>query len=147
MRFEGRDLKPYAVEVRAADLVVGHPYFRVGYLDDDLLVPHLEALVFLGRDLNPEGPGLYFQDAESFLGGATCDIGSLPPLPPQDAPDHDHLTFEMADDVWVDVYPTGDSVHVQAFDEALESLLECSLRWPKWDGVLRPAGPPSGADT
>jgi len=62
MRFEARDLKPDLERVKAADLVAGRCYFRVGFIDEDMVVPDLESLVFIGRDLHPVGPGLYFQD-------------------------------------------------------------------------------------
>src|SRR5687767_12608228 len=53
MYFEGRELKPYGEFVKASDLVVGRVYFRVSYLDLDMMIPELVPLVFIGRNLVP----------------------------------------------------------------------------------------------
>jgi hypothetical protein len=137
MRFEARDLKPYVERVRTADLVVGRPYFRVGFIDENMVVPDLESLVFIGRDLNPEGPGLYFQDAVSFLEGKRFDPADFGgPFPAADDAT-DHFTLEM-DDTWVDVYPERENSGVLDIERALECLMHCSLRHRTWDGTLRP---------
>jgi hypothetical protein len=63
MRFEARELKPYAEPVSPEELKIGETYFAVLFLDDDGLVPTLEPKIFIGRDLEPEDDGkLYFQD-------------------------------------------------------------------------------------
>jgi len=52
--FDGRELKPYGEFVRAADLVDGRVYFRVGFLDQDTVIPELvplEALSPSDRDI------------------------------------------------------------------------------------------------
>jgi hypothetical protein len=52
--------------VDASRLVVGRMYLAISYLDDDCLVPVVESLVFLGRNVDGEDEhALYFQDAES----------------------------------------------------------------------------------
>jgi hypothetical protein len=137
MRFEARDLKPYVDRVKTADLVVGRPYFRVTFIDQDMLIPDLEALVFIGRNLHPDGPGLYYQDASSFLSGERLDTAELEPFPKTDVAGHDHFTFEM-NDKWFDVYPEREDAGVVDFDRALECLMHCSLRHRAWDGTLRP---------
>src|SRR5688572_11974226 len=50
--FEGRTIKPFAEHVLWPDLVVGHTYFAVNFVDDDLHVPEVRPLVFIGRNLN-----------------------------------------------------------------------------------------------
>ena len=62
MRFEARELKAYLETVPAEQLAVGQVYFRVNFADRDLAVPELDAVVFIGHDLHPDGPGLYYQD-------------------------------------------------------------------------------------
>ena len=136
MRFEGRDVKPYEEPVKTADLVVGHPYYRVGFIDEDMVVPWLEALVFIGRNLHPDGPGLYFQDAGSFLRGERIDLAGLVAFPVAED-NHDHFTFEI-DEKWLDVYPEREHARVLDFERALESLMKCSIRHRAWDGTLRP---------
>src|SRR5687767_12573744 len=74
VHFPGRDLPPFGEYVKSEDLVVGEVYFRVGYLDDQLLVPEVTALVFAGRDLGEENTStghhqLYFQDFASYMRG------------------------------------------------------------------------------
>ena len=71
--FDGRELKSYGEYVRAADLVEGHVYFRVSYLDQNSVVPELVPVVFVGRNLDPQQRGLYFQDASSYLAGERYD--------------------------------------------------------------------------
>ena len=61
-------MKPSAKSVRASDLVKGATYFIVSYTDKDFLIPIIETLVFLGRNVRGEPNGkLYFQDAESYV--------------------------------------------------------------------------------
>jgi hypothetical protein len=137
MRFEARDLKGYVDHVKAADLVVGRPYFRVCFIDKDMVIPGLEAVVFIGRNLHPDGPGLYYQDAASFLSGARFEPAELEPFPKADVAGHAHFTFAIGDQ-WIDVYPDREAAGVVDFDGALESLMHCSLRHRAWDGTLRP---------
>jgi len=66
IRFEARDLKHYGEFVQPSDLIEGETYFAVQFLDDQMLVPKLDPLVFVGRNLEPGDAGrLYFQDAAS----------------------------------------------------------------------------------
>jgi len=53
MRFEERELKPYAEPVAASLLKQGEVYFSVQFADEDMLVPIMETLVFAGRNLDP----------------------------------------------------------------------------------------------
>ena len=60
----GRSIKP----VLAEDLRKGTIYLSLCYLDEQLLVPVMETLVFLGSDIFGERDGLfYFQRAESYF--------------------------------------------------------------------------------
>ena len=79
--FEGREVKPYGDYVLTTDLVAGRVYFKVGYLDEDMVVPELMALVFIGRDVNPKRPGFYFQDAPSYFGGVPFEADGFTPDP------------------------------------------------------------------
>src|SRR2546429_3188156 len=70
VHFEGRELKPYAEPVSKSELRGGETYFAVNYVDDEMLTPVMETLVFIGRNLEPEDIGqAYFQDIESFREG------------------------------------------------------------------------------
>ena len=48
IRFEARDLKPYGEYVKSSSLVEGKTYFAVHFLDDQMLVPELDPVVFIG---------------------------------------------------------------------------------------------------
>lgn len=63
MRFEERELKPYAEPVNPALLSEGEPYFSVQFADDELLIPIMETWVFAGRNLDSADTKdhLYFQ--------------------------------------------------------------------------------------
>ena len=134
--FEGRVVKPYLDTVRPADLVVGHPYFRVGFIDEDMAVPQWVTLIFLGRDLHSRLPGLYFQDAESYFAGDRAEeemwasaLEDEEGLPDGYTWKTDNMHFE-----WDPPHRTS----VCHFEGALESLLRCSIKRLKWDGVVRP---------
>ena len=73
--FKARELKQYSEPIRAADLEQGAIYFSLNYSDKDLLVPVLQPVVFIGKNLNPEdqGPIFYFQDVDSYMLGLRID--------------------------------------------------------------------------
>jgi hypothetical protein len=73
--FPGRDVPPYMQPVPQDQLLAGQGYFSVGFLDEAMLVPHLEPLVFLGKDLfeDTDAAGFYFQDGASYLAGVRYD--------------------------------------------------------------------------
>jgi hypothetical protein len=107
LRFEARDLKPYGEYVQPSDLVEGKTYFAVRFLDDRMLVPELNPLVFIGRNLEPGDSGrLYFQDADSYLSGVRFVDGGKGEI---------HVVEENAPSVF-------------EFERALDVLLRCSLR-------------------
>ena len=107
--FEGRTIKPFAEYVLWPDLAVGQTYFAVDFVDDDLHVPEVRPLVFVGRNLN-EGDSnlLYFQDAYSYRDGLRFETL---------AEGDDALFHTIADT----------SPFVQTFERALDVLLRCSL--------------------
>lgn len=91
MRFEERELKPYAEPVPAKRLASGSAYFSVTYIDDQMLIPTVEPLIFAGENLSSGDVGrvVYFQDAGLYRKGIRHDS---PPrrakqrfLPPQKA--------------------------------------------------------------
>jgi len=66
LHFEGRDLKNYVEPVSASELREGEVYFAVNYVDNEMLVPIMEPLVFIGRNLESgDVSRVYFQDVES----------------------------------------------------------------------------------
>ncbi|HEX8611482.1 MAG TPA: hypothetical protein VF800_09365 [Telluria sp.] len=57
----------YAEPIGASELKQGNLYFMLNYFDEDLLIPELQTLVFLGRDVTGGGDSLlYFQDIQSY---------------------------------------------------------------------------------
>ena len=69
MRFE-RELKSHAEPVSAAELKEGSVYFFVNFVDDELLIPTMRTVVFVGRDFEPDEQGrVYFQDIDSYREG------------------------------------------------------------------------------
>jgi hypothetical protein len=86
----------------------GETYFAVLFLDDDGLVPTLEPLVFIGKDLDPGDEGkLYFQDYDSYRG--VVRFGTATP--------DDEVIFH-----------TGREKHVFDYERALDVLMACALR-------------------
>jgi hypothetical protein len=110
LRFEARELRPYAEPASADELAEGEVYFSVRYVDGDMLIPTLDTLVFVGKDLARGDAGkLYFQDVDSYLRGvrfatASNDDGAL-------------FTTESVYKPWI-----------FQFEQALDLLLKCSLR-------------------
>ena len=132
--FEGREVKPYGEFVRAADLVVGRVYFHVTFKDEDLVVPKLEAWIFIGRDLAQQRRGLYFQDAGSYFAGQRYDAVRWDDADP---PSDDRPVTWRGTECEFHVMPDGEYAHVCEFEQALDQLLACSLRRKAWDGEIR----------
>lgn len=110
MRFESRELKDYAEPVPADRLEENVVYFTVRYVDEQMLVPELEPIVFVGKNLRSDDAGLlYFQDIDSYREGSRFNA------PRKDSPG----TFICVEEADVSVYD---------FEHALDLLLECSLR-------------------
>ncbi len=110
-RFEARELKPYAEPVPASNLKEGSVYFFVNYADHAMLLPALEPVVFIGRNLETNDAGVvYFQDIDSHRQGVRHDS----------KPKNENATFYSGSE-----HETG---HVFEFEPALEELMRCSLR-------------------
>ena len=81
--------------------------FAVHFLDDDMLVPELRPLVFIGWNLEADDASrLYFQDADSYLNGVRHGDGKE-----------------------ADIHCVEDKTpFVFEFDRALDVLLRCSIK-------------------
>ena len=112
MRFEARELKPYAEPVPPEELREGEVYFGVQYLDDNGLVPVLEPRVFVGRNLEPAGSNeFYFQDFASYRRGVRYSS--------------DSTELEA-------IFETGAENHIFEYERALDVLMQCALRRAKF---------------
>lgn len=111
VRFEERELKPYAEPVSASDLKEDVVYFSVTFVDDEMHIPTMETLVFVGRDLEENDSGkLYFQDIDSYREG----------IRHESATEDDHVTFfECSEDELNNIFE---------YEQALDVLMRCSLR-------------------
>ena len=110
IRFEARDLNPWADPVTVDILKEGEVYFSVQFADDDMLIPIMETWVFAGRKLDPDDVDdrLYFQDVESYLNGVRYDTAAS-----------ENAEFQV---------PTEKNIkHIFEFEKALEVLMRCSL--------------------
>jgi hypothetical protein len=106
MRFEERELKPYGEPVSVTDLKEGSVYFSVTFIDDDMKIPIMQTLVFVGK----RDAKFVFQDVESFFEGVTYES----------AREGDLATFSRCDE------PGLKSIF--EYEKALDSLMKCSLR-------------------
>ena len=115
MHFAGRDLKPYSEPVTPRELVEGCVYFCVTFADDDMLIPIVEPVVYVGTSLsNDREEGkltdtVYFEDIVSYRqenvsGTATEAKGKI---------------FEYCPEEMKNIF---------TFDHALDLLLACSVR-------------------
>jgi hypothetical protein len=123
MRFE-RELPKHAEPVTAPELQEGAVYFFLNYADHELLIPALEALVFIGRDLEPgDNRQVYFQDIESYRRGIRYGMAS------------------EADDAQFSAGSEDQLGHIFEFERALDELLRCFLRRERVGQELRPSSP------
>lgn len=111
MRFEGRELQPWAQPVTAKMLEPGKVYFSVQFPDEDMLIPIIETWVFAGRKLDPKDAEnhLFFQDVESYLQGIRYSSASA-----------ENAKFQVALEE--------NTKHIFEYEHALEELMKCSLR-------------------
>jgi hypothetical protein len=118
MRFEERELKPYAEPVTPDTLKAGEVYFSVQFTDEDMLVPIMETWVFAGRNLDSEDVDvdrLYFQDVESYLQGIRYESAA-----------DENASFQVPS--------KNDINHIFDYERALDQLMKCSLRRRKVAG-------------
>jgi hypothetical protein len=115
MRFE-RELKSHAEPVSKDDLNEGSIYFFVNFVDEEMLIPTVDTVVYVGRDLEPGDAGqVYFQDIHSFQEGIRYDTPD----------DENYAEFQCGSE--------NELGHVFEFERALDVLSACSLRRRKRD--------------
>jgi hypothetical protein len=111
LRFDAREIPPYAEYVDPSELAIGKTYFSVTYVDDSLVTPELRAYVFLGRNLRRGDAGkLYFQDCASYAQGFRFGV----PHPDRD--------------VEIQCFMETQYSGVYDYEPALHELMKCSLR-------------------
>jgi hypothetical protein len=108
-RFDVRELQPFSKPMPNADLKEGSILFSVFFVDEDFFIPGLEPYVFVGRDIDAEEPGLYFQDIFSYRRGV-------------------HYDATNEGQVAIFVVDSDDNLHYFEYEQALEQLMVCSLR-------------------
>lgn len=122
MHFEGRDLTDHAEPISASELQQGEVYFAVNYVDSEMLVPVIETVVFIGRDLEPgDVAQVYFQDLESRREGVEYDWESDTGLAKFQSGSEDEIN------------------HIFNYEHALEELMRCFVR--RQTSLVRPDGP------
>jgi hypothetical protein len=103
-------LKSYSEPVAVETLHEGNVYFSPNVLDKELLLPTLEPVVFVGKNLEPHDQDRYsFQDAESHRAGVRYSAV---------VPEEDDATF----------YTGAAPIHIFEYERALDCLLPCALR-------------------
>jgi hypothetical protein len=108
MKFESRNLKRYAEPISHELLEVGEVYFALRFVDEETLVPILEPIVFIGRNLaRGDTDRVYFQDAVSYRDGVRY------------GPSAAEKGAEFS---------TGSTKAIFTYEKALDLLLACSLR-------------------
>ena len=114
MVFESRKLTPYAEPVEASKLKTGTIYFFLNYTDSEMLIPTLEPMVFVGRNLEPsDTEQVYFQDLDSYQHGIRYESASS----------KSEATFSAGSETRIN--------HVFEYEHALDELMRCSLRREK----------------
>lgn len=114
MQFDKREITPHAEPVSGNELKVGSVYFFVTFADDALLIPCLEPVVFVGRNLDASDQGMvYFQDFDSYQQGIRHD---------SQAKDHKAVFYAGSE---------SETSHAFEYERALEELMRCSLRRKK----------------
>jgi hypothetical protein len=110
-RFEARELKPYAEPIAASALKEEGIYFFVNFVDEEMLVPTMTTVVYIGENLDSDDENqVYFQDIDSFNRGVRYG----------DEADSDSALFQKGS--------KSELNHVFTFESALDVLLACSLR-------------------
>jgi hypothetical protein len=101
----------WAEYATASSLEVGRVYFVVGYVDDAMLFPEVDPVVYAGENLLPGDEGIqYFQDFQSYTEGTRHATACA------EAPAR-FVTFSAAE---------GGAVF--EFQKVVDELLRCSLR-------------------
>jgi hypothetical protein len=111
MRSEREAYDTAAHPVSASDLREGTIYFFLNYVDDELLIPTMETVVFIGKNLEAGDSGrVYFQDISSYREGVrySTNIKS------------DYASYYSGSEKEV--------AHVFEFEYALDELKRCAWR-------------------
>jgi hypothetical protein len=112
MQLQSRQLKPYAEPISAGDLREGEVYFAVNYVDNDMLTPVMETVVFIGSNLEPNDVGqAYFQDVESYREGVPYSWN---------ADQNGSASFSCGSETELN--------HFFKYEQALDELLRCWIR-------------------
>ncbi len=110
-RFEGQELKPYAEPVSANELREGSIYFFLNFIDDAMLLPTMEPMVFIGRNLDATDVGtVYFQDIGSYQQGVRYESSDA----------GENARFYRGSE--------NETGHVFEYENALHELIRCLLR-------------------
>jgi carboxypeptidase family protein len=105
LRFE-RELKTYAEPISADELKKGSIYFFVNFVDEEMLIPTMDTVVYIGENLElGDEDRVYFQDIDSFNRGVRYDGEG----------DGEHALFQTGSK-----HEIG---HVFNFEHALDQLL------------------------
>ena len=122
MRFESRELKPYAEPVPTDQLRKGAVYFAVSFADPELLIPSMEPKVFIGYNLDSGRSGhFHFQDLDSYQKG---------------------VRFGSQGDTSEALFETGTESHIFEYEKALDVLMLCALR--RRETAFGPGDPSQG---
>lgn len=110
MRFEAREITSYAQPVPTEELKEEKEYFSLQYADEGLLIPIMETLVFVGRNLAVNDTDLlYFQDVESYRQGIRHGSSEAK-----------NAKFQLGRE--------GKINHIFEYEQVLSELMKCSLR-------------------
>jgi hypothetical protein len=111
VQLPARQLPDCAEPVEEHKLIVGRTYFSVQFLDEDLVIPIVEPVVYLGQSTTEptRNRRLQFQYAKSCF-PAECGNALA------------------ADEVVIFSQAAGQCRHIFEFEQALDILLRCSLR-------------------
>ena len=98
----------------ARELKTGAIYFFVNFVDEEMVIPTMDTVVYIGENLEPgDEDRVYFQDIDSFNRGVRYDSEG----------DGEPALFQTGSK-----HEIG---HVFTFEHALDVLLRCSLRRKK----------------
>jgi len=111
MLFEQRELKSYAEPISEGELQEESVYFFVSFVDEEMLIPTMETVVYVGRNLEADDVDqVYFQDIASFRSGVRYES----------ACEGDDAVFNSGSQ--------NELGHVFEYEHALDVLLACSIR-------------------
>ena len=111
IQFDARDLPPYAEPVSADDLKQGEVYFFVNYVDQQMLIPTIDTVAYIGENLEAgDTDRVYFQDIDSFTEGVQYGSEN----------DGAYAVFQCGS--------RNELGYVFTFEAALNELLKCSVR-------------------